>query len=88
MLCPCIIGPRSAAGGARAEPTEGHCDVPMVFRIAKGRYGEAGLAGLHAGAGHPCSRRHGTGDRTVRIYVAGAASAEEAPGPGPATLNR
>ena len=48
MLCPCIIGPRSAAGGARAEPTEGHCDVPMVRRIAKGRYGEAGLAGLHA----------------------------------------
>ena len=45
ILCPCIIGPRSPAGGPLAEPTDGHCDVPMVFDIEHGRYGEVSLDG-------------------------------------------
>ena len=36
VLCPCLLGPRSATG-ALARPTEGHCDVPVVFQIRSGR---------------------------------------------------
>ena len=53
MLCPCIIGPRSATGGPLAEPSQGHCDVPMVFQINTGHYGEVALDGLTRRAGIP-----------------------------------
>src|SRR3989442_898180 len=38
VLCPCLLGPRNAKGGAAARPTEGHCDVPPGFRIARGNH--------------------------------------------------
>jgi hypothetical protein len=69
MLCPCIIGPRSPTGGALAEPTEGHCDVPMVFRIAKGNYGETRLDGLHAAFTIYTPKAMGLGDWSFALYV-------------------
>lgn len=69
VLCPCIIGPRSEAGGALAEPTEGHCDVPMVFQIARGRYGEVVLDGLHAAFAIYTPKAMGLGDWTFGLYV-------------------
>src|SRR5205809_1670315 len=44
VLCPCLLGPRNAKGGAAARPTEGHCDVPLVFRIARGNHGAVDLS--------------------------------------------
>lgn len=69
VLCPCIVGPRSEAGGPLAEPTEGHCDVPLVFQIAKGRYGEVVLDGLHAALVVYTPKAMGLGDWTVGLYV-------------------
>lgn len=74
MLCPCVIGPRSPTGGPLAEPTEGHCDVPMVFRISKGRYGDAVLDGLHAALAIHTPRAMGLGDWTLGVYIDRAGS--------------
>lgn len=40
LLCPCIT--TNLAG----EPSKGHCNFAMVFRIDKGRYGDQTLDGL------------------------------------------
>ncbi len=48
VLCPCLLGPRNARGGAMARPTEGHCDVPIVFDIREGAAGETSLARTRA----------------------------------------
>jgi hypothetical protein len=69
ILCPCIIGPRSPAGGPMAEPTEGHCDVPMVFRIDRGQYGETNLDGLHAALAIYTPGPMGAGGWTLGVYV-------------------
>jgi len=47
VLCPCLLGPRSARGGPMARPTEGHCDVPLVFQGRGGEYGDIALGGTH-----------------------------------------
>lgn len=80
VLCPCIVGPRSEAGGPLAEPTEGHCDVPMVFQIAKGRYGGTVLDGLHAALAIYTPKAMGLGDWTFGLYLdeAGDAAQREA----------
>jgi hypothetical protein len=52
-----------------AEPTEGHCDVPMVFRIDRGHYGETKLDGLHAAFAIYTPGPMGAGDWTVGVYV-------------------
>jgi hypothetical protein len=41
VLCPCY--PTHLQG----EPTEGHCDGPLLFHINEGQYGEVELAGLN-----------------------------------------
>ncbi|MDP6708262.1 MAG: DUF1326 domain-containing protein [Alphaproteobacteria bacterium] len=69
ILCPCIVGPRSPAGGPMAAPTEGHCDVPMVFQIARGHYGETSLDGLHAALAIYTPGAMGAGDWTAGVYV-------------------
>jgi hypothetical protein len=69
ILCPCIVGPRSPAGGPMAEPTEGHCDVPMVFQIARGHYGETSLDGLHAALAIYTPGPMGAGNWTLGVYV-------------------
>src|SRR5207247_2564652 len=48
VLCPCLLGPQNARGGAMARPTEGTCDVPVVFAIERGRCGAVALDGTHA----------------------------------------
>lgn len=77
LLCPCIVGPRSPAGGPLAEPTEGHCDVPMVFRISRGRYGEVALDGLHAALAIYTPKAMGLGDWTLGVYVDRAGNAQQ-----------
>lgn len=47
FLCPCLLGPRNAAGAPTAKPTEGVCDVPVVFAIETGRFGNVALDGTH-----------------------------------------
>ena len=44
LLCPCLM---SAAAPLTARPTEGFCNVPLIFHIDSGRYGEISLDGLN-----------------------------------------
>ena len=78
VLCPCLLGPRNARGGPAARPTEGHCDVPLVFAIARGRYGDTPLDGTHAALAVFTPGAMGDGDWTVATYVdAGAGVAQQ-----------
>src|SRR2546427_434183 len=39
VLCPCLLGPRNARGGAMARPTAGAGAVPVVFAGERGAVG-------------------------------------------------
>jgi len=80
VLCPCLLGPRNAHGGAAARPTEGHCDVPMVFRIDSGQYGTTSLAGTHAANVIYTPGPMGDGNWTVGTYVDERATAAQRAG--------
>lgn len=44
VLCPCLV---STAAPLTARPTEGFCNVPLVFHIDTGRYGDVVLDDLN-----------------------------------------
>ncbi len=44
IACPCFF---SAGAPLTTRPTEGYCNVPLVFHIESGRYGEVALDGLN-----------------------------------------
>jgi len=76
-LCPCLLGPRNARGGAMARPTEGHCDVPLVFRIDAGFAGATALAGTHVALAAYTPGAMGEGNWRVALYLDAGASAEQ-----------
>ena len=43
-MCPCLV---SAAAPLTARPTEGFCNVPLIFHVESGRYGDIELDGLN-----------------------------------------
>lgn len=45
VVCPCLV---SAAAPLTARPTEGFCNVPLIFHIDTGNYGQVVLDGLNA----------------------------------------
>lgn len=69
VLCPCLLGKRDERGSALAEPTEGHCDVPMIFQIHDGYYGDTSLAGIKVGVAIYTPRAMGLGDWTFGLYL-------------------
>src|SRR6516165_10193160 len=44
VVCPCLV---SKAAPLTSKPTEGVCNVPLVFHIEKGRYDGIALDGLN-----------------------------------------
>jgi hypothetical protein len=78
VLCPCLLGPRNALGGAAARPTEGVCDVPVVFSVERGRYGGVSLDGTHAALAVHTPGPMGDGNWTVGLYVDGATAEQRA----------
>jgi len=44
VVCPCLVSP---AAPLTARPTEGFCDVPLMFHVETGRYGDVSLDGLN-----------------------------------------
>jgi hypothetical protein len=77
VLCPCLLGPRNARGGAMARPTYGSCDVPVVFAIETGRSGDVDLAGTHAALAVHTPGPMGEGRWTVGLYVDERARADQ-----------
>lgn len=77
FLCPCLLGPRNALGGALARPTEGYCDVPVVFQIQTGRYGTVRLDGTHAAVSIHTPGPMGDGNWSVGLYLDERATPEQ-----------
>lgn len=73
FLCPCLLGPRNERGGPMAEPTEGHCDVPLVFRVEEGAYGAVDLGGTLAALALYTPGPMGDGGWTSALYLDAAA---------------
>jgi hypothetical protein len=77
FTCPCLLGPRTATGGPAARPTEGTCDVPLVFRIDKGKFGDVVLDGLMVALAIHTPTAMGEGDWTVGLYLDERGTAEQ-----------
>jgi hypothetical protein len=63
VLCPCLLS------RAKAQPTEGHCDVVVAVRVDAGRHGATDLSGLHAVLAIYTPGVMADGDWTVAPYV-------------------
>jgi hypothetical protein len=81
VLCPCLVGPRNPRGGALARPSQGFCELPVVFRIDQGAYGDVPLDSLAAALYVHTPGPMGEGNWTVGLYVD-----ERASGPQQAAL--
>ena len=44
VVCPCLV---SKAAPLTSRPTEGVCNVPLIFHVESGRYGSIVLDGLN-----------------------------------------
>ena len=77
VLCPCLLGPRNARGGAMARPTEGHCDVPIVFHVGEGASGSTSLSGTHVALAVYTPGAMGDGNWRAGLYLDARASAEQ-----------
>ncbi len=63
VLCPCIHS------GMQAMPKDGHCDVPLLFHIDEGRYGDVELNGLNVVSVLQTPGPMAEGNGTVALYV-------------------
>jgi len=66
LLCPCLM---SAAPPLTAQPTEGFCNVPLLFHIETGRYGDVALDGLNAAVMLRAPGVMADGDWSIAAYV-------------------
>src|ERR1700730_12042549 len=66
LLCPCLV---SAAAPLTARPTEGFCNVPLIFHIESGRYGSLALDGLNVLVILHAPGVMADGDWSVATYV-------------------
>jgi len=77
VLCPCLLGTRDERGSALARPTEEHCDVPMLFQIHDGQYGQVQLKGTMVGLAIYTPGAMGLGDWTFALYLDERATPEQ-----------
>ena len=56
VVCPCLV---SKSAPLTSRPTEGECNVVLIFHIDGGSYDGMRLDGLNVVAGRPYARPHG-----------------------------
>jgi hypothetical protein len=66
VVCPCLI---STSKPLTARPTEGVCDVAMVFHIEKGNYGGVPLNNLNVALAIHTPGKMADGNWTVAAYI-------------------
>ena len=66
LICPCLV---SAAAPLTARPTEGFCNVPLLFHIDRGRYGDVALDDLNVGVMLHAPGVMADGNWSVAAYV-------------------
>jgi hypothetical protein len=66
VVCPCLV---SAAPPLTARPTEGVCDVALVFHIDKGKYAEVSLDDLNVVVAVHTPGPMGAGNWSLAAYI-------------------
>ena len=66
VVCPCLVSP---AAPLTARPTQGACDVALVFHIDKGKYGDQSLDGLNMAVVAHTPGPMGQGNWTLAAYI-------------------
>jgi hypothetical protein len=66
VVCPCLV---SAHAPLTARPTQGVCDVALVFHIDKGSYGDTALDGLNIAVVAHTPGAMGQGNWTIAAYI-------------------
>ena len=66
VVCPCLV---SKAAPLTSRPTEGVCDVPLVFHIESGRYGDITLDGLNVALAVHTPGPMADGNWSVAAYI-------------------
>jgi len=73
IVCPCLVSTKAMM----AEPTQGFCDVVMVFHIDEGKYGEIPLDGLNVAVAAHTPGPMAEGDWILAVYVDDRATDEQ-----------
>ena len=80
IVCPCLV---SAAAPLTSPPTEGFCNVPLLFHIDSGRYGDLALDDLNVAVmlhapgvmadgrkmTEACENAHAAQERVTTLYA-------------------
>jgi hypothetical protein len=66
VVCPCLV---SKAAPMSSRPTRGACEVPSVFHIEHGRFGDVQLDGLNVALVLRTPGPMGDGNWTVAAYI-------------------
>jgi hypothetical protein len=66
VVCPCLV---SKAAPLTSRPTEGICDVALIFHIEEGRYGDVALDGLNVALAVHTPAAMGEGNWAVAAYI-------------------
>jgi hypothetical protein len=66
VVCPCLV---SSAAPLTARPTQGECNVPLVFHIEKGDYDGVALDGLNVAVVAHTPGPMANGDWTIAVYI-------------------
>jgi hypothetical protein len=66
VVCPCLVSP---AAPLTARPSQGVCDVALVFHIDKGSYGQVSLDGLNVAVIAHTPGAMGEGNWTAAPYI-------------------
>jgi hypothetical protein len=66
VVCPCLV---STAAPLTSRPTEGECNVPAVFHIESGRYGDIVLDGLNVAVAIHAPGPMADGNWSVAAYI-------------------
>jgi hypothetical protein len=66
VVCPCLV---SKAAPLTSRPTEGVCNVPIVFHIESGKYGSVALDGLNVALAIQTPGPMAEGNWSVAAYI-------------------
>ena len=66
VVCPCLV---SSSAPLTSRPSQGECDVALVFHIDKGAYGKVPLDGLNVAMIAHTPGAMGDGNWTIAAYV-------------------
>jgi len=66
VVCPCLVSPGAPL---TARPSQGTCDVALVFHIDKGNYGNVSLNGLNVAVIAHTPGPMGDGNWTLAAYI-------------------